>query len=87
MNRIVRVREWGPDLFGRAQNRWRVIRTTNAYTFRDPQPGAGRQVLLSPNFRLEPKAKSLISLHERREARFRPDQPVASSLEPIRRSG
>ena len=37
VNRIVRVREWGPDLFGRAQNRWRVIRTSNAYTFNDPK--------------------------------------------------
>jgi hypothetical protein len=40
VNRIVRIREWGPDLFGRAQNRWRIIRTSNAYTFRDPQPCA-----------------------------------------------
>jgi Helix-turn-helix domain len=40
VNRIVRIREWGPDLFGRAQNRWRVIRTSNAYTFADPQPQA-----------------------------------------------
>ena len=38
VNRIARIREWGPDLFGRAQNRWRVIRTSNAYTFVDPQP-------------------------------------------------
>jgi hypothetical protein len=37
VNRIARVRTWGPDLFGRAQNRWRVIRTSNAYTFVDPQ--------------------------------------------------
>ena len=36
-NRLVRVREIGPDLFGRALNRWRVIRTSNAYTFVDPQ--------------------------------------------------
>jgi hypothetical protein len=40
VNRIVRVRDWGPDLFGRAQNRWRVIRTSNQYTFNDPQPAA-----------------------------------------------
>jgi len=40
VNRIVRVREWGEDLFGRAQNRWRVIRTSNAYAFVDPQPRA-----------------------------------------------
>jgi hypothetical protein len=39
-NRIARIREWGPDLFGRAQNRWRVIRTSNAYTFVDPKPCA-----------------------------------------------
>ena len=42
VNRIARIREWGPDLFGRAQNRWRVIRTSNAYTFVDPQPQARR---------------------------------------------
>ena len=36
-NRLVRIREAGPDLFGRAYNRWRVIRTSNAYTFVDPQ--------------------------------------------------
>jgi hypothetical protein len=38
VNRIARIREWGPDLFGRAQNRIRVIRTSNAYTFIDPKP-------------------------------------------------
>jgi hypothetical protein len=37
VNRIARIRDWGPDLFGRAQNRWRVIRTSNAYTFVDPK--------------------------------------------------
>src|SRR3954453_19109042 len=37
VNRIARIREWGPDLFGRAKNRWRVIRTSNAYTFVDAQ--------------------------------------------------
>jgi helix-turn-helix protein len=40
VNRIARIREWGPDLFGRAQNRWRIIRTSNAYTFVDPQARA-----------------------------------------------
>jgi hypothetical protein len=38
VNRITRIRDWGPDLFGRARNRWRVIRTSNAYTFVDPKP-------------------------------------------------
>jgi hypothetical protein len=40
VNRIARVREWGPDLFGRAKNRWRVIRTSNAYVLIDPKPQA-----------------------------------------------
>jgi hypothetical protein len=40
VNRIARIREWGPDLFGRAQNRWRVIRTSNQYCFVDRQMSA-----------------------------------------------
>jgi hypothetical protein len=35
-NRIVRIRERCRDLFGREGWRWRVIRTSNAYLFRDP---------------------------------------------------
>jgi Helix-turn-helix domain len=44
VNRIARVREWGPDLFGRAQNRWRVIRTSNQYTFVDPNASSEARV-------------------------------------------
>src|SRR5215472_12226756 len=36
-NRITRVRERCRDLFGRDGWRWRVIRTSNAYVFRDPK--------------------------------------------------
>lgn len=40
VNRIRRVREWTPGLFGKASAwRWRVLRTSNAYAFSDP---AGR---------------------------------------------
>jgi hypothetical protein len=35
-NRIIRVRERCRDLWGREGWRWRVIRTSNAYAFRDP---------------------------------------------------
>jgi hypothetical protein len=35
-NRIVRIRERCRDLFGHEGWRWRVIRTSNAYVFRDP---------------------------------------------------
>lgn len=38
VNRIVRVRERMPDLFGQWATRWRIIRTSNAYSFRDPLP-------------------------------------------------
>jgi hypothetical protein len=39
-HRLVRVRERCVDLFGQRGWRWRVIRTSNAYQFRDPKPGA-----------------------------------------------
>ena len=38
VHRIVRERVREPDLFGRSTWRWRVLRTSNAYTFRDPRP-------------------------------------------------
>jgi Helix-turn-helix domain len=36
-HRITRIREHCVDLFARAAWRWRVIRTSNAYVFRDPK--------------------------------------------------
>jgi hypothetical protein len=36
-NRITRIRERCHDLFGHDAWRWRVIRTSNAYTFIDPK--------------------------------------------------
>src|SRR3974390_562456 len=43
-HRITRVRERCRDLFGRDGWRWRVIRTSNAYAFRDPQVVNSRPV-------------------------------------------
>ncbi len=40
-HRVTRVRERCRDLFGRDGWRWRVIRTSNAYAFRDPMPQHG----------------------------------------------
>jgi hypothetical protein len=37
VNRITKVREREIDLFGHAVWVWRVVRTSNAYTFRDPK--------------------------------------------------
>lgn len=38
VNRIARVREPFTDMFGEIATRWRIIRTSNAYSFNDPQP-------------------------------------------------
>ena len=38
VNRITRIRTRELDLFGQMANRWRIIRTSNAYLFRDPLP-------------------------------------------------
>jgi hypothetical protein len=40
VNRIVRERVRERDLFGQWAYRWRVVRTSNAYLFRDPLPCA-----------------------------------------------
>jgi hypothetical protein len=40
VNRIFRERVRERDLFGLWSTRWRVLRTSNAYAFRDPHPGA-----------------------------------------------
>jgi len=37
-HRIARIQVRELNLFGRWASRWRVIRTSNAYVFRDPQP-------------------------------------------------
>jgi len=36
-HRIARIQVREVDLFGKWASRWRVIRTSNAYVFRDPQ--------------------------------------------------
>ena len=42
-HRLTRIREACTDLFGRHGWRWRVIRTSNAYVFRDPIPAPGSE--------------------------------------------
>jgi hypothetical protein len=43
-HRITRIRERCTDLFGREGWRWRVIRTSNAYQFIDPQVDRNRGI-------------------------------------------
>ena len=80
-HRTTRIRERTTDLFGRISWRWRVIRTSNAYVFRDPQPqligisasksenptGTQDQEYLDP---VQAPARDLSSPLERALARF-----------------
>ena len=43
VNRIVRVKDSALDLFGHWANRWRVLRTSNAYQFADPKAVGGHK--------------------------------------------
>jgi hypothetical protein len=50
VNRIVREQVRERDLFGKWSSRWRLLRTSNAYVFRDPLPCAvGREASKSEN--------------------------------------
>lgn len=40
VNRLTRIEVWERDMFGHMGRRWRLIRTSNAYVFRDPLPCA-----------------------------------------------
>jgi AraC-like DNA-binding protein len=44
VNRIVRIRVAELDLFGHRITRWKVIRTSNSYRFRDPCPAAQKGI-------------------------------------------
>jgi helix-turn-helix protein len=80
-NRITRILVRERDLFGRWASRWRVIRTSNAYVFRDPKSegssgfsstsenraGTPNQDILSPRTAPPPDPNSPL---ERALARF-----------------
>ena len=80
-HRITRIHDRCTDLFGRISWRWRVIRTSNAYAFRDPksqladvpasksenQPGTQDQDILDP---VHHPARNPDSALERALARF-----------------
>ena len=59
VHRIKRIREWGADLFGKARNRERVVRTSNQYAFVDPK-ASEFEVL---NWNTEPSFSSFYAAH------------------------
>jgi len=84
VNRIKRVREQSPDLFGHNGWRWRVIRTSNAYQFRDPLP-VSRPVPLgfgckSENLSGTPNQDSNSSSSRPARPELDPSDPLYTSL-------
>jgi hypothetical protein len=61
-HRITRVRERCADLFGRDGWRWRVIRTSNCYQFRDPQAVNSRPVPSKSENRTGTQNQDVLSL-------------------------
>ena len=57
VNRITRIRERDTDLFGRSIWVWRVVRTSNAYTFRDPKAPQRRGIASKSEFPAGPPDK------------------------------
>ena len=77
-HRITRIRERCRDLFGREGWRWRVIRTSNAYVFRDPQTaGSGGFASKSENRTGTPNQEVLDPLLA---PAFSPNSPLERAL-------
>lgn len=77
VNRIVRIKERCTDLFGHIGMRWRVIRTSNGYQFRDPQPSTKPGSLAFPsNTEIPSGTHTKILSTETPD----PDSPVERSL-------
>ncbi len=62
---------------GHWASRWRVIRTSNAYVFRDPQPRPRGFLLPSPKIRREHRIQRLLILHW---PGGQPGQPIGVGL-------
>ena len=88
-NRITRIRERCRDLFGRDGWRWRVIRTSNAYVFRDPKAAVPAVLLPSPTNGREHQNQELnLSLyrHQRLTQTARSSVPLPDSPQPSQQS-
>ena len=76
-HRIARIQVRERDLFGHWASRWRVIRTSNAYVFRDPQ----RQPAGVPACKSENPAGTLNQeIQSLTAAQADPDSPLERAL-------
>ena len=81
VNRITRIRDREHDLFGQWVTRWRVIRTSNAYRFHDPNPAAARAGASNTEIRSELlNQKSSVTYQPPAPPPLNPDDPLARAL-------
>ena len=84
VHRLTRIRERGPDLFGIWANRWRVIRTSNAYHFNDPRSGGTSAALENSSkseFPSETRNQDISSLNQPLSPPpLDPDKPLDAAL-------
>jgi hypothetical protein len=78
VNRITRIQIRERDLFGKWSSRWQVIRTSNAYVFRDPLPAASSKSENPPGT-LNQEIQSL-TLHQRETAPVTLSAGLAAAL-------
>ena len=82
VNRLTRVIEPGRDLVGRLVRRWRTIRTSNAYAFRDPKSPPPHPKSSKSEFRGgTPNQESLLSLAAASAPPLDPKSDLAKALE------
>ena len=74
VHRIKRIREWGADLFGKARNRERVVRTSNQYAFVDPKASESKFSTGTPN------QASLLSMPPTPKPIMDPSDPLHAAL-------
>jgi DNA-binding MarR family transcriptional regulator len=85
VNRIVRVRERCVDLFGGHGTRWRIIRTSNAYSFNDPQKQEARAFSSKSDLPSGTSIQELSSLTKLPcPALLDPDNPLEAALLKLR---
>jgi hypothetical protein len=82
VNRITRIQVRERDLFGKWTNRWQVIRTSNAYVFRDPRPATeGRFSSKSENPTGTRNQEIQTLTLDQRETAAVTDHPLSARLE------
>ena len=82
VNRLTRVLEEARDLFGRWVRRWRTVRISNAYAFRDPKTPQPHPKSSKSEFRGEtPNQESFLSLAAASAPPLDPKSDLAKALE------